>query len=88
MPADADKNLDYTLEAGTPSFVTIVQSTPGVFKVRIYTTSTADTGIYTITVLFHEYFSGLSRTTTFVLTVSCVTSILDNGPMAPQLYYI
>jgi hypothetical protein len=33
VPADADVWLDYTLGASTPSFVTVVQPTPGVFKV-------------------------------------------------------
>jgi hypothetical protein len=33
VPTDADVWLDYTLGASTPSFVTVVQPTPGDFKV-------------------------------------------------------
>ena len=72
VPANADISLDYTLGATTPPFITVVQPTSGVFQVTVYTTNTADTGVYPLILTFHEYFSGLTRSTTFTVTVSCV----------------
>jgi hypothetical protein len=88
VPADADIWLDYTLDAGTPSFVSILQPVPGDFKVRIETASSASTGIYTISLTFHEQFSTLTRTTSFELTVSCVRMIDMLSSVSPALYYI
>ena len=71
-PLDADVSLNYTIDSATPAFIKVVQPTPGVFKVLIATTNTADTGVYPVTLTFHEYFTGMTRTTTFTVTVSCV----------------
>lgn len=68
--------------------MTVVQPSAGVFKVSIDTTATASTGVYTIELIFHEYFSTLTRTTTFVLTVSCVRTIDMLSFVPPVLYYI
>lgn len=88
VPADADTQVDYTLGASTPNFVTIIQPSAGVFKVQITTSSTASTGIYTIQLTFRELFSTLTRTTTFILTVSCVRTIDMLSSVQPALYYI
>ena len=38
--------------------------------------------------VYTDTYSGLTKTDTFVLTVSCVTSITPLAPLAPVVYYI
>jgi fructose-specific component phosphotransferase system IIB-like protein len=88
VPSNADISITWTLGASTPSFVTVVQPSAGVYKVQIVTASSASTGIYTIELNFNEQFSSIKRMTTFVLTVSCVRSISMLSTVPPALYYI
>jgi hypothetical protein len=88
-PPNADRFFSYTVSASpTAAFVSVVELTSGVFKVKILTADSADTGTYTVDVKFKENYSGLTHTNTFVLTVSCVQSIAVGSSMAPVLYYI
>lgn len=54
LPVDADLSLIYTLGASTPAFVTLLNPSAGVYKVAIQTGDTANTGIYSIDVIFTE----------------------------------
>ena len=75
FPANADKKLIYSLDPSTPAFVTLVPDGSGVPTLHILSSSNADLGVYTISVKVTEFFSGVTTTTSFTLTVSCVHSI-------------
>lgn len=57
-------------------------------KIQISTSNIADTGIYSIDVIYTDNYSGLSKTDTFILTVSCVSSIAPLASLTPVVYYI
>ena len=52
------------------------------------TSDVAHTGIYTVTYTVTEVFSQKSVSDTFVVTVSCVSSIVQDSSMASVVYYI
>lgn len=85
-PANADVQYSYSLGASTPGFITLNAAIPPL--ISIFTTNTADTGIYSVDYTVTEVFSGLSITDTFIATVSCVTGITQLSSIAPTTYYI
>jgi hypothetical protein len=76
------------LGASAPAFVTLVGDPFGSPQIRIETLNIADTGIYSIDVIYTDTYSGLTKTDTFVLTVSCVSSIAPLSTLVDVLYYI
>jgi len=61
-PANADKKLVYSLDPSTPAFVTLVPNASGVPTLEIISGSNADLGVYTISVIVTEFFSGVTTT--------------------------
>lgn len=66
-----------------PSFVTIGGNP---LKIQIYTTTTSNTGTYTVTIQTTETYSGLTGTASFNLVVSCVQSIAPASALANVVY--
>lgn len=75
VPANADINDIHSLAPSTPSFVTLEGDPSASPLIKIVTTNVNDTGIYSINIEYTELYSGLKKTDTFELTVSCVQSI-------------
>jgi hypothetical protein len=75
FPANADRKLVYSLDPSTPAFVTLIPTINGNPTIEIISNSNNDLGIYTITIILKEVFSGVTVTESFTLNVSCVTSI-------------
>ena len=88
FPANADRKLVYSLDPETPVFVTFFPNANGNPTIEIISNSNNDLGVYTITVILEEAFSGLTVTESFTLTVSCVTSISQYNVLAPVIYFI
>jgi len=88
VPVNADIKYSYALGAGTPAFITLVPQGAGRPKISIYTTDSANTGIYSINFVLTEVFSTLVITDTFVVTVSCVQSISMTASIGATTYYI
>ncbi len=65
MPADADRKLVYSLDPSTPAFIKLVPNANGIPSIEIVTSSNADLGIYTISVILKEAYSGLTVTESF-----------------------
>jgi hypothetical protein len=61
-PANADKKLVYSLDPSTPAFVTLVPNAGGVPTLEIISGNNADLGVYTISVIVTEFFSGVTTT--------------------------
>jgi hypothetical protein len=59
VPANADRELVYSLDPSTPAFVTLITDANGLPTIQIVSSSNDDLGIYTITVILKEVFSGL-----------------------------
>jgi hypothetical protein len=59
VPANADRQLVYSLDPLTPAFVTLIPDANGLPTIQIVSSSNDDLGIYTITVILKEVFSGL-----------------------------
>jgi hypothetical protein len=59
VPANADRQLVYSLDPSTPAFVTLIPDANGLPTIQIVSSSNDDLGIYTITVIMKEVFSGL-----------------------------
>lgn len=74
-PAGSDQNLEWKLGKSTPDFVTLVQDSTGVWKIRVKTDE-AKGGLYTISLRLHEEFSDINKDTTFELKVGCVTALV------------
>lgn len=72
VATNANTKCKYSLGASTPAFVQLVGDPFGSPSISIFTTDVTKTGVYTITVIFSDEYSGLQRTSSFVLTVSCV----------------
>lgn len=88
QPANANINCFHALGALTPAFVSLVGDPFGSPKIQIMTSTIADTGIYSIDVIYTDEYSGLTKTDTFVLTVSCVSSIAPLAQLTDVIYYI
>jgi hypothetical protein len=88
FPVDADKKLVYSLDPSTPAFVTLVPNANGELTIQIISSSNDDLGVYTITVILTEAFSGIKVTESFTLTVSCVTKISQYYFLSPVIYFI
>lgn len=85
---DADRKLVYSLDPSTPAFVTLVPNANGNPTIEIISSSNDDLGVYTITIILTEVFSGIKVTESFTLTVSCVTSISQYNVLSPVIYFI
>jgi len=73
VPANADLSISYAVNsAPAAAFITTVESPPGTWSVKIDTSNTAMTGIYTVDLTMTDAYSTLQRTTQFIVTVSCV----------------
>jgi len=59
VPANADRQLVYSLDPSTPAFVTLIPDANGLPTIQFVSSSNDDLGIYTITVILKELFSGL-----------------------------
>jgi hypothetical protein len=59
VPANADRQLVYSLDPSTPAFVTLIPNANGLPTIQFVSSSNDDLGIYTITVILKEVFSGL-----------------------------
>lgn len=46
------------------------------------------TGVYTVVIQVFEEYSAITKTFSFVLTVSCVNTVTSTSSIADQLYYI
>ncbi len=88
FPANADRKLVYSLEPSSLAFVTLVSNANGNPTIEIISNSNNDLGVYTITVILKEVFSGVTATQSFTLTVSCVTSISQYNVLSPVIYFI
>lgn len=88
VPANADKQLSYTLDPSTPAFVTLVADPSGIPNVRVFSSSNNDIGAYSISIIVTEFWSHISKTQNFTLTVACVRSIQQFGVIPPTIYYI
>jgi hypothetical protein len=88
VPINANTRCFYSLAASTPLFVTLVGDVYSLPTIRIQTTDVTKTGVYNIDVLFTDEYSGLQRTDTFQLTVSCVRSIVETAVLADVEYFI
>lgn len=90
FPANSNTDCFHQLGAGAPAFVTLVPDADPLAdpKIQILTTSAADTGIYSIDLIYTDLFSGLTHTDTFILTVSCVRTITQPNLVAPVTYWI
>lgn len=88
VPANANIKCKYTLGASTPAFVSLVGDLYALPVISIYTTDVTKTGVYSIDVIYTDEYSGLLRTDTFVLTVSCVRTISTSSSLTDVMYYI
>ena len=86
-PANAQIDSYHELGPNTPSFVTLLGSS-GPAQIQIVTTDPSHTGIYEIDIQYTDRFSGLKKTDTFVLTVSCVQQISVINNIPPLIYFI
>lgn len=82
FPTQSLTSFAYTL-VSPPTFVIIIGS-----QIKISSSTFSDTGLYTITVLTTETYSGLTDTKTFSLLVTCVTAITPSTPMSSITYFI
>jgi len=87
LPANADKQFIYTLAPATPSFVTLQPNAGGVPSLHVSTSNNSDLGIFGVTIVISEFWSNVSITHSFTLTVACVRSIDQFGFILPILYY-
>ena len=62
VPANADRQLSYTLDPATPAFVTLVADPSGIPNVRVFSSSNSDIGAYSISVIVTEFWSNISKT--------------------------
>lgn len=88
LPVNANTQCFHSLSASKPSFVTLVGSPYGSPTIQILTTDVADTGVYSIDVTYSDEFSGIQKTDTFVLIISCVRAIAPTAPLADVTYWI
>lgn len=88
LPVNANTRCFHALGASTPSFVTLIGSPYGSPTIQISTTDVTDTGVYSIDVIYTDEFSGIQKTDTFVLTISCVRAITPTAPLAALTYWI
>ena len=65
FPSNADRQLVYSLEPLTPAFISLVPNASGVPKIEIVSSSNADLGVYTISIILKEVFSGVTVTESF-----------------------
>lgn len=82
FPTQSLTSFAYTL-VSPPTFVIIIGS-----QIKISSSTFSDTGLYTITVLTTETYSGLTDTKTFSLLVTCITAITPSTPMSSITYFI
>lgn len=61
-PANAEKKLVYSLDPLKPTFANLVPNASGVPTLEIISSSNADLGVYTISVIVTESFSGVTTT--------------------------
>lgn len=85
-PSNADVSYSWTITL-SPTPTSTVASIVNTNQVKILTTDPAKTGIYTATLTLTEDYSHLTRTTTFKITVSCLTSITAPSALT-DTYYI
>ena len=57
-------------------------------KIQIFTSTTSDTGTYTVSIKTTETNSGLTDTKNFSLLVKCVTAIAPSSSLTEVVYYI
>jgi hypothetical protein len=88
VAANANVNCYYYLASGTPAFVTLDGDPYNSPKIKVSTTDVAHTGVYSITIFFKDNFSGLVRSDTFELTVSCVRAIALRASLTNINYWI
>ncbi len=88
FPQNADRQLVYSLDPSTPAFISLVPNASGVPTIEIVSSSNADLGVYTISIILKEVFSGVTVTESFQLTVSCVVSIAQYNVVPTVVYYI
>jgi hypothetical protein len=86
-PSNADFYFGFTVNI-TNSFISITKLNTNSFEIVVETSAPADTGVYPILLTLHDYFTGMTRTTTFTLTVSCVRTIVPGGSVSPASYWI
>lgn len=72
LPLNANTFCSHALGASTPTFVTLEGDPQGSPQIKVLTSDVNDTGIYNIDVTYTDAFSGIQKTDTFVLTVSCI----------------
>jgi hypothetical protein len=65
FPTNADKQLVYSLDPSTPAFISLVPNASGVPTIEIVSSSNADLGVYTISIILKEIFSGVTVTESF-----------------------
>ena len=65
FPPNADRQLVYSLDPSTPAFISLVPNASGVPKIEIVSSSNADLGVYTISIILKEVFSGVTVTESF-----------------------
>ena len=87
-PSNANIDDWHALGSDTPAFVTLVGDPSATPQIQILTTNAAHTGVYTISVIYTDKFSGLQMTDSFVLIVSCVRQISQPSSIAPVVYFI
>jgi len=88
LPINANTQCFHALGASTPSFVTLVGSPYGSPIIQILTTDVAKTGVYSIDVTYTDEFSGIQKTDTFILTISCVRVIAPTATLNDVNYWI
>jgi hypothetical protein len=88
LPVNANTQCFHALGASTPSFATLIGSPYGSPTIQISTADVADTDVYSIDVIYTDEFSGIQKTDTFVLTISCVRAITPTAPLAAVTYWI
>ena len=72
VPSNADISYSWQVTLSPTPTTTPLASIINTNQVKIVTTDTANTGIYTATLTLSEAYSSLTRSTTFQITVSCV----------------
>jgi hypothetical protein len=91
-PADADVEYEYSLDItftqgnDDPYCITLIPQPTGCPKIKIYTTDTSYTGIYSVDFVLHEKFSDITIRDTFELTVKCVRDIKMENSIDPVEY--
>ena len=85
LPYDAQLDVVYSL-INPPGFVQLVNMTGN--WIVILTNDPQDTGVYTIQVKTTDRESGLTKTQSFELTISCVRQIDPTEPLSDVTYWI